>query len=815
MSDTTRHQESDAVLPRSEASFRSLCAAVPIGIFLTDPDGRTIYTNECLQALSGLTAGECLGWGWTRVIHPDDREGAIEQAVESARKGEPFSREFRIVRLDGAVRWICATRVPMSSADGTLIGKVGTVEDITERKEAERAARESSAVLAEVVEEQNVLLDNARDFVYRHDVDGVFTYLSPAVEQVTGYRVDEWWNHYTTYMTDHPVNEKVVAVTEQALRTGREAPPYLVEIVHKSGHPIMLEVIERPYLDKGLVKGIVGVARDVTERIRAAAEVTKAKEAAESASRAKSAFLANVSHEIRTPLMAILAAAERSAETVQTDRTSYGDTILRNARHLISLVDDLLDAARMEAGRLTVELSTCSLFEIIDDVRAVTTLYGREHVGFRIVYESQIPKAIHTDARRLRQALINLIGNALKFTHSGHVHVRIKVVPDAEEPRLSIAVEDTGIGIPKKSRDLVFEPFGQLETPAQRLEPTVDGLNQGVGLGLPLTKWIAQRLGGRLEFVSNVGKGSTFTLQVATGPLDDVDWIDPTPESYDTVPRCPVKEKVVHAPGPCKHEVAATDGKDSMPGIMRGRILLAEDSRDVRELMRGALVDAGAEVTAVADGRYAVDTAAKETFDLILLDLQMPGLNGLEAAAEIRRLGCRTAMIAVTAWTEPSDRARMFEAGFDDIWPKPFSIRDVVDQAGAYLESVPAEVSTSSSLGEGRSPAGISKGQWAEIQSGFVASLPSRTSRLRSALDSSDATGVHEVLHQLVGSSGVCGFMSLSQEAARLLALTDVRASTAAAEGGVDCPINMKTAEPLLRMMSDLSERRSSDLPQA
>ncbi len=749
-------------LRESETRFRTLSGSAPIGIFLTNSQGETLYTNQYLQKLSGLTQEQSLGRGWLQCLHPDDLERVKAESSRTARTQGAFSGEFRIKRADGSVRWLDVHVGLMRDDAGELIGKVGTAQDITSRKQAEQELRESSETLARLLEEQHALLEHTRDFVYRHDTEGVFNYLSPAVESVTGYSVAEWRKHYTAYMTDHPDNQKVIEYTEEMLRTGKESPSYLVEIRHKKGHAMTLEVNERAYFEQGKIAGIVGVARDISDRVRAQQALKQAKEAAELANRTKSVFLANVSHEIRTPLTAILGAAELL--TSDQDAGGHSNMIVRNGRHLLALIDDLLDISRAETGRLEIDRSPTALPDIIADVLAVVEpLYDRPEVEFRVCFDTPIPVAVETDPTRLKQALINLISNALKFTQRGRVTVHMSVHPDQAEPRLSVKVEDTGAGIPKHQTERIFETFAQISD-------TQDVVSNGVGLGLPLARYIARQLGGDVTIEARKERGTTFLLRAATGPLDNATWISPEEMVVETK-RQPIPEG------------------ESSPHQLRGSILLADDFADTRNLIEGFLSDRGATITAVDNGQAAIEAASQQAFDLILMDVRMPVMDGLTATTELRRRGCLIPIIALTASTMESDRERILEAGFDDLWTKPLSLSHLAEQVAAYI----GDTSFSSDCGpanEVMAPRLVTDSpRFRAAQADFVRHLPDRLHRLKSALHAENLPQADEILHQLVGAGGTHGFADISEEAAELL--RRVRNGTVAGDSALDPLFNL------------------------
>jgi CheY-like chemotaxis protein/HPt (histidine-containing phosphotransfer) domain-containing protein len=276
-----------------------------------------------------------------------------------------------------------------------------------------------------------------------------------------------------------------------------------------------------------------------------------------------------------------------------------------------------------------------------------------------------------------------------------------------------------------------------------------------MGLGLPIARWIAEQLGGSLEVKSVVGSGSTFTLRVATGPLEDVDWVQVEEAAVIPLfaePKIQMRQRT----------------------RLRGRILLAEDFDDTRTLMADVLTNTGAEVVTVGDGRDAVETASKEPFDLILMDIRMPTMDGMAALSELRKRGCLTPIIALTASASRGRRQQIIEAGFEDVWTKPISLDRLIEAVSAYLASGEEERNADDEVAPGVRGAGISREATKRLESviaEFVRALPARLERLREEMRVGDWAGARETLHKLVGAGGTFGYMSLSEEAARLLNL--------------------------------------------
>ncbi len=385
-----------------------------------------------------------------------------------------------------------------------------------------------------------------------------------------------------------------------------------------------------------------------------AKDLADAKTHADQTNRAKSEFLANVSHEIRTPMTAILG----FADLLMADDYIRGAAPARiqdllaikdNGGYLLELLDDLLDLSKIETGRLAVEHRRFALADLLAEVSAPMRLRCQKK-GLELELEclGLLPETIETDPTRLRQVLINLLGNAVKFTESGGVRLEVKLV-DAEssEPRLELAVIDTGIGIAGDVRPHLFQPFSQADASSSRRFG-------GTGLGLSLSSRLAEMLGGGIEVESEVGRGSAFRLTVPTGPLDGVALVD-------CLERVETAEKA--------RPVLPTENK------VAGRFLLAEDNPVNQVLTAAILKAAGADVTVVENGEKALETVlaaeAKRPFDLVLMDLQMPVVDGYEATRRLRAEGFARPILALTAHGMAEHREKSLAAGCDRHLIKP------------------------------------------------------------------------------------------------------------------------------------------------
>ncbi|MCC5787340.1 MAG: response regulator [Phycisphaerales bacterium] len=382
-------------------------------------------------------------------------------------------------------------------------------------------------------------------------------------------------------------------------------------------------------------------------------ELVAAKAKAEEANRTKSLFLANISHEIRTPLTAVLGYAELMSEPGCEGREAHASTVRRNASHLLGLINDILDMSKIEAGELAFELADCSPAEIADDALSTVRLAAKaKGLQTELVVSEGVPDRVRTDAVRLRQILVNLVSNSVKFTPSGSIEVRLSW--DEGAGVLECRVKDTGIGIAPDQVERVFDPFTQVDGSLTRTQP-------GSGLGLYISRSLARSLGGDLAVCSTPGVGTEMVATIMPGRAESA-----------------AEERVGRA-------VAWTGGE------LRGRVLLVDDSIDNRRLLRMHMERAGARVIEAENGRRAlerVDQAGREklAFDLILMDMQMPVMDGREAVRKLREGGYTGPIVALTAHSLAEDRARAIEAGCDAYASKPIPAPDLIRLCGLWMD---------------------------------------------------------------------------------------------------------------------------------
>jgi len=384
-------------------------------------------------------------------------------------------------------------------------------------------------------------------------------------------------------------------------------------------------------------------------------QLKQANQAALVAVKAKSEFLANMSHEIRTPMTAMLGMAELMQMTeLDESQREYAATIERAGNTLLQLVNDILDFSKMEAGQLAVEKVSFNLPELLGEVHELLSVKAKQkNLTLLVEVEPESPLRYRGDPTRIKQVLVNLTGNAIKFTHQGYVRLRAKGQPlDAEQAMLEIQVEDSGIGIAADQLDHIFEAFTQADASTTRKYG-------GTGLGLAISRQLARLLGGDLRVTSDPGKGSVFTLSMVL----------PMVMHRSSIP----------APLP-----------EGDPARYQGQVLLVEDNPDTQSLAQELLMRMGCNVEHASNGAEALERLSSKTYDLVFMDCHMPSMNGYDATREIRKReagsgGKHTPIIALTASVLPEERARCKEVGMDDYIAKPFSKRDLQQVLARYL----------------------------------------------------------------------------------------------------------------------------------
>jgi signal transduction histidine kinase/DNA-binding NarL/FixJ family response regulator len=493
---------------------------------------------------------------------------------------------------------------------------------------------------------------------------------------------------------------------------------------------------------------------EMVDQLRSRRDLQRRVDEAQAANRAKSEFLANMSHEIRTPLNAILGFADLlrrgGDEETEIERKECLETIHASGTHLLNLINDILDLSKIESGQLTMESLRCSVSEVIAEVVSVLRVSAQSKgLALEVAYVGPIPATIATDPSRLRQLLMNLIGNAIKFTEDGGVRVVTQLAEDGDGPKLRIEVIDTGIGIAPEKLACIFDPFVQADSSVTRRFG-------GTGLGLAICNRLAKALGGQITVSSTSGQGSVFAVEIDPGPIDGVEMIE-APMAHEVMRMRPPRSRLPLPP-------------------LNGRVLLVEDGDTNRRLTRLVLERAGAIVATAENGRDGVELARRDPFDLILMDMQMPIMDGYRATSRLRELGVMVPIIALTANAMEEDKRKCIAAGCSGYLSKPIEtdllIRAVAEALGDQ-NTRQATVDRGGGESPGSGPPLVSTLpledlEFREIVEEFAAKLPERLAAMRDAWQATDLTELAGLAHSLKGAGGSVGFSAFTQPAADL-----------------------------------------------
>ncbi len=528
------------------------------------------------------------------------------------------------------------------------------------------------------------------------------------------------------------------------------------------GKPHLLAVVrdttERKRAEDALRESNAKMSKALQRERRVSMELEAAMEQLEAATRdakaatqAKSEFLANMSHEIRTPMTAILGfadllLAEEDLGTAPPERLNAIQTIRRNGEYLLEILNDILDVSKIEAGKLDVERMRCSPVALVAEVQSLMRVRADgKNLSLNVEFVSAIPETIETDPTRLKQILINLIGNAIKFTEEGGVRLLIRFLgQDPVRPRMQFDVVDTGIGMSAEQAARLFQPFTQADSSTSRKFG-------GTGLGLAISRRLANMLGGDISVESKPGDGSTFRVTILIGSVEGV--------------------RMLESPSEIAIAKSAGSASRSRLNHLDGRILLAEDAPENQRLISHILRKAGADVTVVENGERAAEAALAardegNAFDVILMDMQMPKMDGYEATTLLRQKGYTGTIIALTAHAMASDRKRCIAAGCDHYATKPIDREALCRTIHAYL--VPGPSARPRDLHQMLISDFADDPGLAAIIEQFVAALPERLAAIEKALAERDMDTLVRLAHQLKGAGGSFGFAPITEAAKAL-----------------------------------------------
>lgn len=653
-----REQQTEKKLRAQEALYASLTTTAPIGIFHADREGKCNYVNQCWSELTGMPLEQALGDGWQAVLHPDDLQPFFDAWRELTTTHRPFNLEYRYKKHDGTIVWVESIASEILDDAGAVSGYVRVVNDITHLKKVAASLTETTLFLNE----------------------------SQTIARVAGWKSNPQtselvWTEAMYRILEHPSGQPISHEGCFRYFDPRDLPQvqHALESAFTSGEPFRLSCRmitangRRFWADfrcVGRLEGpegsyIAGTLQDVTDHKQLEELLISAKENAEATSRAKSALLATLSHELRTPLNGVLGGTQLLEMTeLSAEQADYLQMIKVSAASELVLVNDLLDLASLEASGLTVVEEPFALLESITTaVLQHQTSLDTKGLAFTTDLPDSLNQVVLGDGHRLTQIVSNLLGNAIRFTPQGSVTLAAEITGSAGGCRqLRLRVSDTGIGIDPKDLERIFEPFVQADMSHTRKF-------SGTGLGLAICRRLAERMGGRIWAESQSGVGSAFTFELPLLSVSDSSEQRVSAAVSDT---------------PVWHGAPLT-------------ILVAEDNEINLKAAAGLLARLGMKVICAADGKQALAHWLAGGIDLIVMDIQMPVMDGREAMHFIREReegsGRHTLIIALTAFAMVDDRERLMAEGFDGYVAKPFPLQKLADELARVTGAGPRSVS--------------------------------------------------------------------------------------------------------------------------
>ncbi len=596
-------QAGERLISEQLAYQSALLDSIPNPIFVKDTN--TVFTafNRAYEEAFGVDRNDLIGKKVLELdyVPEEDRKKFQQQDVQLIKEGGIDQTEKSIILKDGKMHEMLYVRSTFTLSNGEPGGMMGVLFDITERKQAENA-------VAEAEEQGRLILESVRDGIFGVDLKGRVTFLNPAVQNLLGYDAEELMgkgvhpiiHHSRADGSRYPVEE---CPMRAAFTEGKSSMVDDEVLWRKDGRPVEVEYSAMPIHKDDSLMGAVIVFRDISERIQAQIELAKARDDAEAAAKAKSDFLANMSHEIRTPMNAIIGLSDLALRTELTAKQQdYLNKVHSSANSLLGIINDILDFSKIEAGKLDIESAPFSLYAVLENLATVVSIKTQEK-GLELLFsrDPDVPAELIGDPLRLGQVLVNLLNNAVKFTHEGEILVAIGLVnKENGKAKLKFSVRDTGIGMTEEQLGRMFKSFSQADTSTSRKYG-------GTGLGLAISKQLVELMDGHIWVESEPGKGSTFSFEVMLG--------------IDTETRYHL------------HQVT-TDLKGM-------RVLVVDDNPHAREILDAYLGQFGLEVDSVSSGEQAISILkgnAGKPYKLVLMDYLMPGgMDGLETTIHIKK----------------------------------------------------------------------------------------------------------------------------------------------------------------------------------
>jgi len=657
-SDITERIIAEEALKKSEKRWQLALKSNNDGIYDWDLEKNKMFYSARWKEMLGFSESEISDHPseWMTRLHPDDFEQVMFTNLHyQPQEHNPlFTIEYRMRCKDGSYKWILDRGQILYDYQGEEVRIIGSYTDITERKESEEKLRDSQQRL-------EFLVDQTPLGVIEWSVDWTIVEWNKAAERIFGYRSLDVLSSPHSFGILFAEQKKEQAYELMKLLEEEEDTTYAIcDNMRRSGEHIVCEWYNTVLMDRqNHVIGYASMIADITDRKQAEIALIQAKEAAEMANQAKSTFLANMSHELRTPLNAILGFTQLIDRSPNLDSSHREQLriISRSGEHLLSLINNILEMSKIEAGKITLNEGGFNLWILLDTLKEMLQIKAQSKgLTLALVRSPQVPEYVEGDESKLRQILLNLVGNAIKFTRQGGVQLSVALnsPPDSSCLRLTFEVSDTGPGIAEEELDTLFDPFVQTAVGRQSQE--------GTGLGLPISRQFIQLMGGEIGVTSQVGVGTQFTFDVLLKPM-----LHP-PQTLRG------SNRIIHL----------------APNQPTYRILVVDDSPENRLLLDSLLQSVGFEVKQASDGQEAISTWETWHPHLICMDIRMPVMDGLQATEYIKSStqGQSVRIIALTANAFAQERQQALAIGCDDFLSKPFQDQELLEKIAQHLNVV-------------------------------------------------------------------------------------------------------------------------------
>lgn len=628
--DLTSQKEAEVALKQSEERYRTIVENSSDIIYKTDISGGFIYVNQVAERLTGYSREELLGMKYTDLIRPDKKQETVnfykEQLVQ---KRQSTYYEFPIISKNGTEKWI-GQSVQLSLTSPRSAEFTALAIDITERKRYERNMQRQKEKYMGIITNMNLGLIEV-------DLEERIMYANPGFSGISGYSEEELMGKKATELFVRFNKETMKKKIEQRLQGVSDMYEMLVQ--DKRGEPRWWMISGAPnYDEKGNVTGSIGIHLDITEKKKLEKELEIAKETAEASAKAQATFLANMSHEIRTPLNGIIGMIrELTFENLKDKQRRYVQNAAVASEHLLSVLNNVLDISKIEAGELSLDRYHFLLNDVIQDVKSIMLVNANEKGLLLGIDIHKLKDNVYVgDAARLRQILLNLVGNAIKFTDKGGVYLDCTVKQtSAAMHMIRFVVEDTGIGMDESYQNKLFKKFSQEDSSISRKYG-------GTGLGMAITREIIQLMNGEIKLKSRKNEGTRIEITINL-PVGD-------PEKVESPDKTIIRESRSDA-----------------------RVLLVEDNEFNRMVARNTLERYGYSLDEAENGQVAIELLKKKKYGIILMDLQMPVMDGFVATQEIRnKLKLKTPIVALTANAFKSELEQCQALGMNEYVTKPY-----------------------------------------------------------------------------------------------------------------------------------------------